>query len=65
MYSRECVTHGILAGNTVVKMVGSGPGEGPVGTHLHMGKVHGLHMLPNQELDLLKGILVRSSNEGQ
>jgi hypothetical protein len=28
VYEREHVTHGVLAGNTIVKMAGSGPGEG-------------------------------------
>jgi hypothetical protein len=34
VYEREHVTHGVLAGNTIVKMAGSGPGEGHHGDPL-------------------------------
>jgi hypothetical protein len=40
---RKWVNHGVLARNTIVDMIRSGLGEGPVESHLCMGKAHRLH----------------------
>jgi hypothetical protein len=50
--------------SSIVKMVGSGPGEAIAETHLCIGKARGLSMeLPDRGLGHYYDILVRGSNE--